>query len=194
MLCATLVLSGCASSDTPASQPTTETPTILLVAQPPATTQPTPTPTAEQVGYTGKMVKFGGAAVDFTLPDPSGNDVTLSDYSGKIVLLNFFATWCPPCNAELPGLIALYDEYQDQNLQVVAVSTGESRYTVQNFCDENEIPFTVLVDTTSNISRTYNARSIPRSFFISEEGTIEIDHVGYMSEEVLRGYIEQMLE
>jgi peroxiredoxin len=187
LVCLSLALGGCGA---PAAGEHAATPTLKLAGPQPATT-PTKRPT---VATTAGLPRIGGEAADFLLPDLAGNEVALSDLRGKVVLLNFFATWCPPCNAELPHLMAQYEEYQDQGLEVVAVDQAEARATVKRFVAENKIPFTVLLDTNATTSRLYNARSIPRSLFIDAEGIIRIDHVGYMSEDVLRGYIEQMLE
>jgi peroxiredoxin len=204
-----LVLAGCSSPQTtplPAATQVTRagnaTPTLVILGpQPVATALPTPTSEPLSTPTTGaqgsgfaKPPKIGGEAADFTLLDLDGNEVTLSSLRGKVVLLNFFATWCPPCNAELPHLMALYEEYKEQGFEVLAVDQLEPGDTVRRFVAEYKIPFTVLLDSSALASRLYNVRSIPRSLFINADGVIEIDHLGYMSEEVLRGYIEQMLE
>jgi len=208
LLGATLLLMGCAAPSASPIAPTTSLEWQPLSAEDadaaagptpqPAVALPAPapmaTPTRAQAVNTGKVAQKGSEAPDFALSDLQGNEVALSSFRGKVVLLNFFATWCPPCNAELPDLQTLHADYQDRGLAIVAVNQAESATTVARFVDDNQVPFTVLLDANAAVSRQYNVRAIPRSLFIDADGVLVIDHLGYMSDEQMRAYVEQLLD
>ncbi len=106
----------------------------------------------------------------FTLKDLDGNDVTLSSYKGKVVLLNFWATWCPPCRAEMPSMQRLSDGLEGEKIELIAVNVAESTKTVEKFIEENGYTFTVLLDPNAYIAATYGFRSIPTTYIIDAEG------------------------
>jgi len=126
-------------------------------------------------------------AIDFNLKDLSGKELTLSDLKGKKVFLNFWATWCPPCKAEMPEIEKLYQETKDSNLVIVAVEIGEPLTTVKSFIDSNKYNFKVLIDPDQSVASKYNIASIPTSYFIDVDGNIVSKNVGGMS-------IDQMKE
>ena len=109
-------------------------------------------------------------APDFTLEDLSGKRLSLKDFRGKIVFLNFWATWCVPCREEMPMMERLYREFRDQGLQVVGVNFRESRKSVGKFFGELGLTFDSLVDSDGNVSNEYGAWSLPLSYFISRKG------------------------
>jgi peroxiredoxin len=115
---------------------------------------------------------------DFTLRDLSGNDVSLEDFRGKVVLLEFWATWCPPCRAAVPELIALHKQMQGRDFALIAVSMDENRDKVKDFVDEQGIPYLVLIDD-AGISSQYGVFSIPTSFIIDRNGKVISKHAGY---------------
>ena len=117
-----------------------------------------------------RVFKSPVEAPEFNLENLAGDSITLSSYRGKIVLLNFWATWCPPCRAEMPSMQALYDTLDGEEFEIVAVDLNESRQTVQSFVEENEYTFPVLLDSTGAVGATYGARSIPTSFLIDSDG------------------------
>lgn len=130
-------------------------------------------------------------APDFTLKDFDGNNVSLSDFRGKKVFLNFWATWCPPCKAEMPDIEKIYQENKDdKDFVIIAVDLGEDEETVKNFIDQNKYNFKILLDTDQSVGAQYNITAIPTSFFIDRDGNITNMRRGSMGEEEMREYIK----
>ncbi|MHB8881689.1 MAG: peroxiredoxin family protein [Thermodesulfovibrionales bacterium] len=135
----------------------------------------------------------GGKAPDFTLRDLKGKDVRLADYSGKVVLLEFWATWCPPCRASVPEFIALQSRYRDKNVVILAVSLDEGKDVIAKLADfvrEQKINYTILVGSES-VSQAYNVKSIPALFIIDKSGMIVSTQVGYAGD--LTAQIDKVL-
>jgi thiol-disulfide isomerase/thioredoxin len=108
--------------------------------------------------------------IDFTLEDLSGRTVSLSAFEGKVVLLNFWATWCGPCRAEIPSMQALYEELSPQGFEIVAVNLREPVSRVSPFVEQYGMTFPVLLDTTGEIGSVYGASSIPTTYVIDRRG------------------------
>jgi thiol-disulfide isomerase/thioredoxin len=123
-------------------------------------------------------LKEGTAIVDFGLQDLSGETHRLSDFNGKVVFLNFWATWCGPCRFEMPSMEKLYQKLNAKGLEIVAVNLQEDRKTVQRFVDELGVSFPVLLDTTGRIGATYGARSIPTTYIVDREGFVIAGSIG----------------
>jgi len=119
-------------------------------------------------------------APDFTLTDLNGNRVSLSQFVGKPVVINFWATWCPPCRAEIPHLIEAYEREQGQ-VVFLAISVDEPERIVRDFVEEQGMPFIILLDDGGKVASTYRVNSIPVTFFISRDGEITARYVGQMS-------------
>jgi len=117
-------------------------------------------------------------SINFTLKNLSDESVDLEDYRGKVVFLNFWATWCGPCKYEIPSMQELYDVYKDDGLEIVAVNLAERKSTVAKFVDEYEMTFPVLLDERSSVGSIYGARSIPTSYIIDRNGNILSMFVG----------------
>lgn len=111
-------------------------------------------------------------SLDFELPDLQGNPVRLSSFQGKVVFLNFWATWCGPCREEMPSMQALYEELQNEGLEIVAVNLQENQKAVQAFVDKLELSFTVVIDKTGQVGSAYGAASIPISYIIDRRGYV----------------------
>ncbi len=145
----------------------------------------------EQVSQEGDVewvaLKKGKAAPPFSLPDMGGKIVSLSDYSGKVVFLNFWATWCPPCRKEMPSIEKLYQKYKDQDLVVLAVSTDRKGLEiVEPYIRENGFSFSVLLDKDGDVSDSYSVFGLPMTFIIDREGNIvdtEMGEADWFSEE-----------
>jgi thiol-disulfide isomerase/thioredoxin len=133
-----------------------------------------------------------GKAQDFTLVDLEGNEVSLSDFKGKKVFLNFWATWCPPCKDEMPEIEKVYQETKDSDLVILAVEIGEPFDTVKNFIDDNKYGFKVLLDLEQSVSTNYEISAIPTSFFIDDEGNIVSKRVGGMTYDEMKEYINTL--
>jgi cytochrome c biogenesis protein CcmG, thiol:disulfide interchange protein DsbE len=141
--------------------------------------------------------ELNAAAPDFTLKDLSGRNISLSDYKGKVVLLEFWATWCPPCKASVPALIELKKKYEQKGFIVVGLSIdtdSDASEKVRQFSDLYNINYPVLLanDATSKI---YNVISIPTSFLIGKDGKIVDIYKGYSEEfhNELSAQIEKLL-
>ena len=119
-------------------------------------------------------------AIDFSLNTVDGKVVKLSDLRGKVVLLNFWATWCPPCKAELPDLDALYREYgPEYDFVVVGVDVEEDQATVRDFVQQNRLSYPLLLDGDGQVSNdTYSIRSLPTSMLIDRQGIIRDQWIG----------------
>ena len=109
---------------------------------------------------------------NFTLPLLSGGTASLSAYKGKVVFLNFWATWCPPCQEEMPSMEKLYQRLKSQGLEILAVDLGEDSGTVQQFIRDRSYTFPVLLDMDNKVGSLYGIRSIPSTFIIDREGKI----------------------
>jgi len=149
---------------------------------------------------TGGMIpspREGFLAPDFTLESLSAEQVSLSDLKGQVVVLNLWASWCPPCRAEMPALQRLYEENQARGLVVLGANiTAQDNLTaVEAFVQEFNLTFPILLDTSGTVGRTYRMRAFPTTFFIDREGVIQRVIVGGpMSEITLQSTVEQLLE
>jgi peroxiredoxin len=123
-------------------------------------------------------VSASSTAPDFALQDLSGRSVRLSDLKGKVVLVEFWATWCPPCRASIPGLERLHKTYNQRGLVVLGVSLDEGGWeSVKSFATEQGISYPVLKGTT-DLSAKYLVRAIPTLFLVNKDGLIAKQYVG----------------
>ena len=139
----------------------------------------------------------GEAAPDFELTTLAGEQMRLSDYRGKAVILNFWATWCPPCRAEMPHMQDFYENQQDNDVEVVAVNlTTEDRGLpeIESFVEEYALSFPIPMDVDGEVGALYQAFSIPTSYVIDREGIVRHKIVGPMNEEMMNGFIEEIDE
>ncbi len=145
-------------------------------------------------GCTEKAGKSAGSlADDFTLQDLNGTDVTLSSMKGKVVLLEFWATWCPPCRASIPGIERLYEKYKDKGVVVLAVSMDDGGWdAVQSFVKEYGMKYTVLKGNDA-VSEKYQVRSIPMLLVVDKEGKIVKRYLGFGSDEDVERDIKAIL-
>jgi peroxiredoxin len=118
------------------------------------------------------------AASDFTLADISGKEHSLSDYQGKVVLVDFWATWCRPCVMEIPHLIKLYEDYSSQGFVILGVGL-DKKAKLAEFARENGMSYVVLVDERGVTGKLYSVKGIPRTLIIDKKGRIAFDHTGF---------------
>jgi peroxiredoxin len=138
----------------------------------------------------------GDQAPDFELTTLAGEKVKLSDYRGQKVILNFWATWCPPCKAEMPHMQKYYEKNADkENVEILAVnltSMDEGRNAVQNFVDGYELTFPIPMDVDGDIGGEYRAFTIPTTYMIDTKGQIQHKIVGPMNEEMMGEMVSGM--
>jgi len=118
------------------------------------------------------------AAPDFLLETLDGGTLRLSDLQGKAVLVNFWATWCQPCRSELPHLVAAYDRYRQEGLEIVAVNLQEDEDTIAGFVEEFGMQFPVVIDRSGDVSDEYRVIGIPTSYFIDRSGVVRSIYTG----------------
>ncbi len=148
--------------------------------------------TAQQ-GATGETPDYGPAP-DFTVYDADGNEVSLADFAGEPVVINFWASWCPPCKAELPDFEAAYKEVSDVRFLMVNLTDGqrETKEIADAFIAENGYTFPVLYDIDGSGYYAYGLTSIPQTFFVDAEGNIADYRIGMIDEQTLRDGIEKI--
>jgi len=136
----------------------------------------------------------GDQITDLNLPDLQGSMQTLP--KGEIILLNFWATWCPPCRKEIPSMVKLHKKLSSQGLRIVAVSVDKNLDDLENFVSEHQMPFMVLHDADSIAARQYGVFRFPETFLIDRQGRVRhrlVGEVEWMSEPMIQ-VLTQMLE
>lgn len=140
-------------------------------------------------------LEIGDKAPDFELINLDGEKVALSDYQGKKVILNFWATWCTYCRAGMQHKQDLYEKYKEEGVEVIAVNlthTETSKKQVEDYVTEEGLTFTVLLDEHGDVTQMYRIRGTPTSYFIDSEGVLQGKRVGLMNYEGLEQQINLM--
>ena len=137
--------------------------------------------------------RIGGTPTDFTVIGLDGQAVRLSDYRGQPVWLNFWATWCPPCRAEMPDINAVYEEYAPRGLVILALSMGEDGDTVRQYVQKADMRFTVGLDSRREIASIYRVAGIPTHIFIDRDGVIQDIQIGGMSREAMKKKLAKVM-
>lgn len=134
-------------------------------------------------------------APDLTLNDIHGVRHSLSDYRGQIVLVNLWATWCPPCQAEMPNLQDFYKNHQNEGFAVIAVEDGDPTSDVISFAQKYDLNFSVWLDPTYQATdHAFKTKNLPSSYVIDRNGVIRLDWVGAISEQNLEQYVEPLIK
>jgi cytochrome c biogenesis protein CcmG, thiol:disulfide interchange protein DsbE len=139
----------------------------------------------------------GFLAPDFSLLNLQGETITLSELRGRPVLINLWATWCPPCRAEMPDMQTIFEAYHEQGFLILAINATyqDSAAATASFVEEYGLTFPILMDTSGEVSRQYQMRALPTSFFVDREGIIqEVVVGGPMSPALLQVRVEQLLK
>lgn len=133
-------------------------------------------------------------APELTLFDLDGKEVSLTDFIGEVVLLNNWATWCPPCRGEMPEFQAYYQKYQDKGFQILAVEAGESEEEVRRFVEEQGLEFIVLLDPENKSLITFQHSSLPNTFVIDRQGHLRLAWLGSINMPTLERYVTPLLK
>jgi thiol-disulfide isomerase/thioredoxin len=139
----------------------------------------------------------GFLAPDFTLDTLDGKKVTLSELRGKIVIINLWATWCPPCRAEMPALENAYEQYKDSEVIILGlnVTNQDSEKDIPPFLKEFGLTFPILLDRDGSVSTLYQLKALPTTYFVNREGIIRTVVIGGpMNETFIRSKIEALLQ
>ena len=141
-----------------------------------------------------KPVKDRRAAPDFALKDASGKVVKLSDFKGKIVLLNFWATWCGPCRIEIPWFVEFEQKHKDKGFAVVGIAMDDEGWSVvKPYVERQKMNYRVIVGTDEVAAHYGGVESLPTSFVIDRDGRIAAVHVGLVSKRNYENDIDQLL-
>jgi thiol-disulfide isomerase/thioredoxin len=169
----------------------TETPAATAAA--PAGTQAA-APASEESGA-ACMANAKQANFDFTMKDVDGNDVSLTAYKGKVVLLNFWATWCGPCKAEIPGFVRLQEKYRDQGLVIVGYSVDDTAEKAKAYAAQFKMNYPILLgEGREDLQDAYGPIwGLPSSFIISKDGRVCRKHIGIAPEAVFEKEVAALL-
>jgi cytochrome c biogenesis protein CcmG, thiol:disulfide interchange protein DsbE len=142
----------------------------------------------------GVPVQMEFPAPDFHMTDLHGQSVSLADTRGQVVLINNWATWCPPCREEMPALEAFYQKYQDRGFVVIAIDAGEPAKDVQEFVERLGLTFPVWLDPDQEALKTFRNPALPSSYLVDREGTVRLAWSGLVTYQALEEYVTPFLE
>lgn len=140
------------------------------------------------------QISENSPAVDFTLPDIKGKKYTLSSFKGNVVLLNFWATWCPPCRYEVPMLDRIQKEYKNEKFKVVAVSLDSDVNSLKEYLKSVSVSFLILSDSKGSVGYMYNILAIPTSFLIDKKFIVRKIYLGIIHEKEFKKDLEKWLK
>lgn len=148
-------------------------------------------------GMTGAGLETGTVAPNFILKNLNGDDVQLSQFRGKVVLIDFWAVFCKPCVIALPKIQEIHKKYNDEELVVLAINVSEDKNKIQKFIEENGYTFQVLLDSGNmNVQKNYGVIGIPHTYIIDKQGKVAYSRIGYGSgsEKLLISEIDKLLK
>jgi len=122
--------------------------------------------------------RIGFTAPDFTLPTVDNREISLSDYRGRPVILNFWATWCGPCRYEVPAFKTFYERYPEEEVVIIAVNTQDDPDSARGYARADGLKFLIPIDPRGVVAGMYNVRGMPTTFFINEAGIITSIKIG----------------
>ncbi len=152
-----------------------------------------PLPPGGEVSALPAAPSVGKLAPDFLWYGADGKPVRLSDFRGKVVLINFWATWCPPCKAEMPEMESYWRENKDKDFVILAVDDGgEEEATIRSFMGQYRLTFQALNDTSGQVSSAYRVNGIPASFFVDTQGVIRDTVIGGMTKGIIAAKLAKL--
>jgi peroxiredoxin len=135
------------------------------------------------------------SAPDFSLINLNGDKVTLSNLKGKVVVLNFYTTWCSYCKAELPGFLKVMDDFKGKKVEFLFIDVEEDKETVENFIkSEGYSEMKPLLDSDGSASEKYSVRGFPTTYIIDSTGSIYLMHEGYMEDSTLKSELGKIVK
>lgn len=140
-------------------------------------------------------VQVNFSSPELTLIDIQGSTHSLSDFQGEVVLVNLWATWCPPCKAEMPTLQAYHNKYEDEGFTVIAINDGDPTSDVLQFAKDYKLTFPVWLDPTySATEQAFKTLNLPSSFIIDRQGTVRLSWVGEINNKMLEKYVTPIIK
>lgn len=146
-----------------------------------------------QSQYSTIPVKVNYPAPEINLTDINSNEVSLTQYSDEIILVNNWATWCPPCKAEMPTLLAYYEEHKGEDFVVIAIESGEAVDEVSEFAAKYGLTFPIWIDRKGAALDAFANWSLPSSYVIDKSGVVRLTWTGEISLEMLEKYVTPLL-
>jgi thiol-disulfide isomerase/thioredoxin len=145
------------------------------------------------LGYSAVPVRVDLPAPILDLQTLSGEPASLSDYRGNVVLVNLWATWCPPCRQEMPVLQRFYEKHKSEGLVLIAINQEETREVVEPFVIELDLMFQIWLDEHDQAQREFNTLSLPSSYMIDRAGRIRLMWIGAISKQNLENYASDLI-
>jgi thiol-disulfide isomerase/thioredoxin len=139
-------------------------------------------------------VEVNFPAPELALKDLQGNPTSLASYRGKVVLVNNWATWCPPCKAEMPTLEAYYQAHQEQNFILIGIEAGEPANQVAQFVQSYQLSFPIWLDPDGKATDAFQNTALPSSYVLDETGAVRLFWDGAISRQMLEKYLTPLLE
>ena len=175
--------------------PAIPAPRPVQPARPSSEVEPAPPAAANESpsGATGAPAN-GSSALDFTLKTVDGQAVRLSDFRGRPVIVNFWATWCGPCQVEMPLLAKAVEQNKDKNLVVLAVDQGEPVSVVKPWIEKKNFPFTIVLDEMGQVGQSYRVRAYPTTYVVDANGVVKSWQVGSLTQMTLDRHLAKLFQ
>lgn len=189
---------GCAEHS-PAGTPTT-TPTAPSTPVPTATITPsfasTPSPAAPTSVFSSNMtpLNLGEPAPAFALEGLDGSEVSLASLEGKVVVLNFWASWCGPCRQEMPDFQKAWEEHEDQGVVFVGIAVDDTASEASKFAEQVGVTYPLALDTTGDVARAYRLQAVPSTYFIDRQGKLATRLHGLANQGALRIFLRGQVD
>lgn len=164
---------------------------LAILARPDAQAKPTQENSSDSSSVVPSPVNY--AAPELTLTSLEGQTVSLADYRGQVVLVNNWATWCPPCRAEMPELEAFFQAHQADGFTLIGISAGDTKEQVTAFVADYGVTFPMWLDPTERAMSAFRTEYLPSSFVIDRDGTVRLAWTGAISLEMLEAHVTPLL-
>jgi cytochrome c biogenesis protein CcmG/thiol:disulfide interchange protein DsbE len=152
-----------------------------------------PVASARDVDNMGNQPTVGHPAPNFAIQLDDGSTATLHDIAGRPIVINFWATWCPPCRREMPDLVEAYETHKGEGLIVIEVNSAETAAQVADFVEQFNVTAPVVLDARNEVMAIYRTNSLPASFFIDRDGVIQAHWPGFMDKDTLDELLGKIL-